>query len=79
MVTRDGKMTICFGSAHSFFFRPGPAHNTIFNFRFVWACYGPYQNLIILMFYNKTTNFGIVRKNLVVYSVFAQLQHIYKL
>ena len=44
--TRDGKMTIFFG----------PAHNTIFNFRPVWAHLGPSQKLLSLMFYTKTTN-----------------------
>ena len=43
---RDGKMTIFFG----------PARNTIFNFRPVWAGLGPRQNLLSLMFYTKTTN-----------------------
>ena len=34
---RDGKTTIFFGPARSSFFRSGPARNTIFNFRPVWA------------------------------------------
>ena len=34
----------------------GPARNTIFNIRPVWARLGPRQNLLSLMFYNKTNN-----------------------
>ena len=44
---RDGKMTIFFGPARPVGpfpgpARPGPARNTIFNFRPVWASLGPF-------------------------------------
>ena len=58
-------MTIFFGPARPVvpFFgpaRPGPARNTIFIFRPVWARLGPCQNLLSLMFYTKTTKTTVI-------------------
>ena len=56
-------MTIFFGPARPvvpFSARPGPARNTIFIFRPVWARFGPRQNLLSLMFYTKTTKTTVI-------------------
>ena len=48
VLSRDVKTYKFFGPARSSFSRPGPARNTIFNFRPVWARLGPRQNLLSL-------------------------------
>ena len=54
--TRDVKTPKFFGPARCSFFRPGPARNTIFYFRPVWAN----ENILSSMFYNKTTNYLVL-------------------